>query len=188
MKQSPFAAQVYAAAPFLLTGLYACLAVIALSRGPVTTSLVLLSLFLAAALIALSIMDLRTMRLPDTITLPLAAMGPILAYALGWGDPLWHIGSAMAGFLCLALLSQAYLALRRRAGLGLGDAKLLAGAGAWLGLEALPSVLLWACGAALLAVFAALLLNRRIEASTPIPFGPFLSLGFWLVWLYGPMA
>jgi leader peptidase (prepilin peptidase)/N-methyltransferase len=67
-------------------------------------------------------------------------------------------------------------AVRNRAGIGLGDAKLFAAAGAWLGLAALPSVMLWTCGVALVAVSAAHLLKRPLDASSRIPFGPFLSL------------
>ena len=80
-----------------------------------------------------------------------------------------------------------YERLRSRPGLGLGDAKLLAAAGAWLGLEALPSVLLVATGTALFCVGMAVLLGKRITATSRIPFGPFLATAFWIVWLYGPM-
>jgi leader peptidase (prepilin peptidase)/N-methyltransferase len=72
----------------------------------------------------------------------------------------------------------------RRAGLGLGDAKLFAAAGAWLSLEGLPSVMVWVSCAALVAI----LLRQPVEATTRAPFGPYLAFGFWVVWLYGPIA
>lgn len=77
---------------------------------------------------------------------------------------------------------------RRRAELGLGDAKLFAAAGAWLSLEGLPSVMVWASCAALLGVLVAIHLRQPVEATTRVPFGPFLAFGFWVVWLYGPIA
>jgi leader peptidase (prepilin peptidase)/N-methyltransferase len=101
------------------------------------------------------------------------------------GGVVWRIASAAAGFAALFAVAWGYRALRGRAGLGLGDAKLLAAAGAWLGMEALPSVMLWACGSALLAVLIAAAFRLPVEGATRIPFGPFLALGFWIVWLYG---
>jgi leader peptidase (prepilin peptidase)/N-methyltransferase len=177
-----------AAAPLLLCLLYAALGLTALSRSAASLSIIALSALLGAALLVLSVIDLRTMRLPDVITIPLAATGPLFAWGVGWGDPLWHLASAAAGYLLLYGLARAYAAVRGRAGLGLGDAKLLAAAGGWLGVQGLPTVLLWATGTALLLVLIAVLLRQPFTGSTRIPFGPFLALGFWLVWLFGPVA
>lgn len=138
---------------------------------------------LAAGLIAGSVIDLRTLRLPDWITLPLAGAGVVAAHVLAWDDGLQRLLAAVAGFLMLASVRVIYFRLRARHGLGLGDAKLMAAAGAWTGLAALPSVLLWACALALLAVAAS---GRQVTSATAIPFGPFLAAGTWLVWLYGP--
>jgi len=175
------------AAPYLFSGLYALLAIPALYDIGVPVLVVVISILLAGSLIALSVIDMTTMRLPDAITLPLIATGPLIAWVLGWDDPIWRVLSAAIGFLALFGVAEGYRALRGRAGLGLGDAKLFAGAGAWLGMGALASVLLWACGIALAAVVLALILQRRVEASSRIPFGPFLAIGFWATWLYGPL-
>jgi leader peptidase (prepilin peptidase)/N-methyltransferase len=78
--------------------------------------------------------------------------------------------------------------LRHRAGLGLGDAKLFAAAGAWLGPAGLPSVLVWACGAALIAVAIHSIRGQTLSRTSRIAFGPFLAFGFWIVWLFGPFA
>lgn len=172
-------------APLLLGGVYLLLALPVLRSMP--AAVLAASAGLGAALIALSVIDARTMRLPDAITLPLIAAGLLLAVALGWDDPLWRIAAAAAGFLTLYALAVLYEALRGRAGLGLGDAKLFAAAGAWLGLEGLAPVMLWASAIALLAIVIAAALRRPVSAATRIPFGPFLALGFWLVWLYGPV-
>ena len=171
-----------------LTALYAGLALAPLRAETVPLAIIAVSVPLGAALIALSVIDLRTMRLPDALTLPLIAAGLLLGLALGWDGTMWRAGSAAAGYLFLFAIGHGYRALRGRAGLGLGDAKLFAAAGAWLGLEGLPSVMVWGSCAALLAVLIALLAGRRVEASSRIPFGPFLAFGFWMVWLYGPIA
>jgi leader peptidase (prepilin peptidase) / N-methyltransferase len=172
----------------IVAAVYALLAAAAFGAGDMPVTVAMLSIPLGAALIALSLIDLRTMRLPDAITLPLIAAGPLTALALGWDGVLWRAGSAATGFLLLFAVARGYRAWRGRAGLGLGDAKLLAAAGAWLGLEGLPSVVLWGSVTALAAVAAAMLLGRHVEASSRVPFGPFLALGFWMVWLYGPVA
>jgi leader peptidase (prepilin peptidase) / N-methyltransferase len=171
-----------------VTTFYAALALVALWGDTTPVAVLAVSVPLGVALIALSIIDMRTMRLPDAITLPLIAAGPLAALAFGWDGVVWRIGSAAAGFLFLVAVACGYEAWRGRAGLGLGDAKLFAAAGAWLGMEALPSVMVWGSCAALVAVLLTALSGQRIEASSRIPFGPFLAFGFWLVWLYGPIA
>jgi leader peptidase (prepilin peptidase)/N-methyltransferase len=61
---------------------------------------------------------------------------------------------------------------------------LLAAIGAWLGVAALPFVLLLAACLGLAAAGCATVAGRKITATTAIPFGPFLALAGWLLWLY----
>ncbi len=145
------------------------------------------SLLLGAALIWLSAVDLRSLRLPDALTLPLAAGGLAISALSGTGF-WWSAGSALLGFALLYAVALAYRSIRGRDGLGLGDAKLLAAAGAWLGAESLGTVLLYACGAALLAVLVAIGTGGALDRESRLPFGPFLAYAAWLVWLYGPLG
>jgi len=146
---------------------------------------------LAAVLAACSAIDVHSYRLPDVLTLPLTALGLLVSSATGAAPLWWSAASAAAGFLLLGGLAWGYQRVRGRAGLGLGDAKLLAASGAWLGAGALPTVLLWATGSALVCVLLAQLHASRRSASltgaSRLPFGPFLAFGTWLVWLYGPL-
>jgi leader peptidase (prepilin peptidase)/N-methyltransferase len=174
-----------ATAAFL--GLYALLAAPFLVQEGLELELLLLSSVLALALAVLSAIDLITHRLPDLITLPLTALGLIATPLVLEASPWWQVASAGLGFALMAGVAFAYTKLRGRPGLGLGDAKLLAAAGAWLGAEALPSVLLWACGSALLALLLRAWRTGALSAQTRVPFGPFLAFGTWLVWLYGPL-
>ena len=120
----------------------------------------------------------------------------IVVIALGLGeaalsasaDLAWHMLGAALGFLALWLVARLYRSLRGRDGLGLGDAKLLAAAGTWLGpLYLAPIVFL----SAVLAIAAALilrLLGRDVSFHTTLPFGPFLSVslfGFWCLKISG---
>lgn len=139
---------------------------------------ILLALILGWA----SVIDMRHMILPDWLTLPLIPIGWALAWVEEPSLAERLLGSA-AGFLSLAGIAWLYRRIRGRDGLGLGDAKLLAGAGAWAGWQALPSVVLVGSAVALVWVLA-----RRPDPNKPIPFGPFLSLGFWVVWRFGPLG
>ncbi len=139
-------------------------------------------------LLALAVIDARALILPDALTLPLAGCGLAVAW---WLDPQGaasHAFAAAGGWLGFRLVGWIYSALRHRPGLGAGDAKLMAAAGAWVGWQGLPSVILIAALSALAAVAAAKVLRRPITAATPVPFGPFLALGVWLTWLYGPIG
>jgi leader peptidase (prepilin peptidase) / N-methyltransferase len=171
----------------LLGVLYLLLAIPALYDVRAPILIVSISALLASALLALSVIDIASQRLPDAITLPLIVAGPLIAFGMGWDDPLWRFMSAAIGYLALFTVAWVYRWMRGRDGLGLGDAKLFAAAGAWLGMGALPSVLMIGCGAALLAVAIALILRRPVTTTSRLAFGPFLAFGFWMVWLYGPV-
>ena len=159
----------------------ACLAVAALAafpelmRATMPAAALWTSVGLGAALVALSVIDFETQRLPDYLTLPLLAAGLAATWAFGWGGLDWRALSAMIGFAAIAGADIAYRALRGRSGIGLGDAKLMAAAGAWLGAELLPTVLLLACAAALVGVLFARLTGKVLAAATRIAFGPFIA-------------
>jgi leader peptidase (prepilin peptidase) / N-methyltransferase len=130
-------------------------------------------------LLALALLDWRHLWLPDSLTLPLIAAG--LAVTL-WRVPeqaLDHLIAAVAAWVALFVLGWAYRRLRGREGLGGGDGKLLAAGGAWLGAAALPMVLLLAA----LGALSWALVTRRLDPTTPLPFGSFLAVAIWLGWL-----
>jgi RHS repeat-associated protein len=167
--------------------LYGALAAPTIWRDDVAPGIPAVSILLAATLAACSAIDLYFYRLPDVLTLPLAAAGLLISTAAGLAPLWWSVVSAGIAFLLLAGVGWAYRYVRGRAGLGLGDAKLLAASGAWLGAGALPTVLLWATGSALVWVLAAARRNAELSGASRLPFGPFLAFGTWLVWLYGPL-
>lgn len=144
---------------------------------------------LAWALLLLAILDFEHFWLPDEVTLPLAGAGLFAAWYIPHAPSLLEamIGCAI-GFGFFWGLAFAYRRLRGREGLGGGDARLLAAAGAWVGWIGLPSVLLWASLSGLSLVCARLLMGRTIRAEDRIPFGIFLALGLWLTWAYGPLG
>jgi leader peptidase (prepilin peptidase) / N-methyltransferase len=140
------------------------------------------------ALLTLAWIDWTDFLLPDVLTLPLVLAGLVLT--LTWNpDALTdHCLAAILAYVSFQGLAFTYRRLRGRDGLGGGDAKLIAGAGAWCGLAALPLVVL---GGALLGLLAALglaLAGRSMTSTTPIPFGPCIASAFWLVWIHGALA
>lgn len=164
--------------------LYAVAALFLMPMAGLSALYIAATALLGTTLVALTVIDLQSFRLPDLLTLPLAGAG-LLLIALTEGPLAWHLASAIIGFIALYGISLGYRHLRGRDGLGLGDAKLLAAAGAWLGAEALPPVVLVAALAAILVVTAARFAGRALSAGDAIPFGPFLALGIWIAWVYG---
>jgi leader peptidase (prepilin peptidase)/N-methyltransferase len=139
-------------------------------------------------LLTLGWIDLRRWLLPDALTLPLVLAGLIAAAAFDPDQLVARALGAALGYLSLIAVAALYRWWRGRDGLGRGDAKLLAAAGAWLGVAALPQVILWAALAALAAAAGLRLAGLRIGAATALPFGPFLALATWLLWLSGPLG
>jgi leader peptidase (prepilin peptidase)/N-methyltransferase len=131
----------------------------------------------AAALVALTFIDLDTTFLPDDLTLPLMWAG-IVSATLGWIPVTLaaSVGGAVAGYLSLWFVFHAYRLIRGKEGMGAGDFKLLAALGAWMGWQAIPSIILLssAVGA---AVGIALIVFRQHDREVPIPFGPYLAGG-----------
>lgn len=131
-------------------------------------------------LLTLAILDWRYFWLPDALTLPLAFLGFTIgtwANDVRWTD---RIMGAALGYGALLLLSIGYKALRKREGLGLGDAKLLGALGAWFGWQALPFILLIAS----LAGLAAMVFTGRVTSATArVPLGSFLAVAALPGWM-----
>ncbi len=140
-------------------------------------------------LLALGWIDAKTYLLPDVLTFLLETLGLIVAALFMRDHLLDHIIGAAAGFLTFGLLAWIYRRLRHRDGLGLGDAKLLGALGAWDAWSGLPTIVFLAAFLALGAVtIRSVILRTDVRATMRIPFGVFLAISGWLVWLYGPLS
>lgn len=131
-------------------------------------------------LLALSLIDISTYLLPDTLTLPLLWLG-LLAHSVGGTLPLQDaLYGAVAGYLALWLLYWGFKLTTGREGMGYGDFKLLAALGAWLGWQVLPML----CLLAALVGIAAALARRLLQDKTGIlPFGPCLALAGMVIYI-----
>lgn len=144
---------------------------------------------LAWSLLALAVIDLECRQLPDTLTLPLLWSGLLLSLAPVEGGVLFtDVGSsvigAAAGYLSLWTVYQLFRLATGKEGMGYGDFKLLAALGAWLGWQALPSIVLLSATAGAAAGLAGILLLGR-SRHVPIPFGPFLAGAGLVTLLWG---
>lgn len=149
-------------------------------------------LFLTWMLLTLTMIDADTQLLPDDYTYPLLWLGLIY----NWAVPHWGLSGrvvslesallgAVCGYLSLWLVANAFKLLTKKDGMGAGDFKLLAALGAWMGWQALvPIVLLSSVVGAVVGIV--LILLRKSEWQTKIPFGPYLAGAGWLAWMIGP--
>ena len=160
---------------------------VAASAAVFTTGWVLAaSCVLGWMLLALAAIDARTGYLPDVLTYPLIVLGIVVAQVIDPASVLDHAIGAVAGCVAFAALTALYRWLRGRDGLGRGDAKLLAAAGAWLGWQAVPSVVLFAAVIGLASVLVRRIAGHTLGATDRIAFGPALAAAIWIVWLFGP--
>jgi leader peptidase (prepilin peptidase)/N-methyltransferase len=144
-------------------------------------------LVVAAALIALSLIDLGHFILPNRIVLPLAAVTPLLLVlgAIGDGDGVALVRALLGGVAGFVALFVLHLLSPRS--MGFGDVKLsfvLGLALGWLGWGE------WVVGFFLAFLYGAvvgvvLMVLRRRGRKDQVPFGPFLAAGALTAVLWG---
>jgi len=134
-------------------------------------------------LLTLGWIDLRCWLLPDILTLPLLLVGLAAAAAFDPEQLTQRALGAALGYSSLLAVAAVYRKLRGREGLGRGDAKLLAASGAWVGAAALPQLILIGAVSALVAAACVRFAGVRLSAHSALPFGPFLALATWVLWL-----
>ena len=147
-------------------------------------------LLLAPVGVLLAVVDFRVQRLPDLLTLPLAAAALVL---LGVAALLpEHAGDWLTALLGALMLGGAYfvLFLISPNGMGFGDVKLALGLGALLGWYGWGSVVLGTFAGFLFGGLygLGLVVARRAGRRTSIPFGPFLIAGAFVGLLIGAYA
>jgi leader peptidase (prepilin peptidase)/N-methyltransferase len=127
--------------------------------------------FFVAVLVVLSIVDIRTRRLPNLIVLPAAAIVLVAHVAIAPDRALEWILASLGAFALLLVASLLY-----PGGLGMGDVKLALLLGAALGWAVVTALAIGLMAAAL--VGALIILTRGWSArKATIPLGPFLAFG-----------
>ena len=144
------------------------------------------------SLIAMTVIDLDKMIIPDSISLPLLWAGlalslfhPVEGAERLFIDPKSSIVGALAGYLSLWSIYQLFRLLTGKEGMGYGDFKLLAALGAWLGWQMLPLIIMLSAVVGAVVGVSMIVLVRH-DRNIPIPFGPYLAAAGWIALLYGP--
>jgi leader peptidase (prepilin peptidase)/N-methyltransferase len=142
------------------------------------------ALLLTWALIALSFIDIDHQLLPDNITLPMLWLGLLLSLFGVYTDTYASIIGAVAGYMALWSVYQAFKLATGKEGMGYGDFKLLALFGAWLGWQSLPMIILLSSlvGA---VIGVSMIIFAKQDRHKPIPFGPYLAAAGWIALLWG---
>lgn len=144
---------------------------------------------LGFGMLLITVTDSRRMLIPDVVSMPMIPLGVIASIAClpgAWTATLGdHVFAAVVAAGGLYGLRWAYFKLRAVVGLGLGDVKIAAVAGSWLGFEQLPTALLLASCAALVATLLRSCFNteQRLGAGTAVPFGSFLAPAILFGWI-----
>ena len=147
---------------------------------------------LVGLLVPLILIDLDHLWLPEPLCrwgvglglLVTAIAGGLQGEAVARPLLLWHLLAASAGLLGFEAVSAGAGRLLGKPALGLGDAKLAALLGAWLGLTGLGLMVVLAVFSG--AAFGVIgLLSGRLQRGQPFPFGPFLAGAGLAVWIGG---
>jgi leader peptidase (prepilin peptidase)/N-methyltransferase len=136
-------------------------------------------------LIALAFIDFDHKILPDGITIPGLWLGLILNSFDTFVPLRSALWGAIAGYLFLWAVYQAFRLLTGKEGLGYGDFKLLALLGAWLGATSLVLIILVASAIGAVTGIGLILAGRHQRAD-PLPFGPFLAGAGIIALAFGP--
>jgi leader peptidase (prepilin peptidase)/N-methyltransferase len=185
----------------LLTGL--TFLAVATVLGP--TPLMLAGLVFTGLLVAMAGIDMDTQYLPDSLTLSLLWLGLLLAvpgfvpsifaslaaFELRIVDqavlpvsPADSILGAVLGYGALWTVYWGFKLLTGKEGMGYGDFKLLGALGAWMGWQLLlPIVVISALVGSVTGIL--MIVTGLTKRRQPIPFGPYLALAGWLVFLWG---
>ena len=141
---------------------------------------------LALIMLRIALEDCRRFVVPDALSGGAFLLGLVEAAVAGDGldAALAALGGAALGGGLLLVVRLAYQAIRGREGLGLGDVKLAAAAGAWLTPPMFAAAIEIAAVAGLGAHFWRQSRRARaLRATARIPFGAFFAPAIWLCWL-----
>jgi leader peptidase (prepilin peptidase)/N-methyltransferase len=163
-----------------ITGVFSFLVVLQFGWSALTIA----ALILTWSLWALTLIDYDHQLLPDSITLPLLWLG-LLLNTQGLLVPINEaVLGAVGGYLSLWSVYWAFKLITGKEGMGYGDFKLLAALGAWMGWQALPTIILLSSFVGAVVGISLIVLQGRSK-NQPIPFGPYLAAAGWLYLLWG---
>lgn len=141
-------------------------------------------LILTWGLIALTLIDIDHMLLPDQIVMPLLWLGLLFNLNAGFVSLNNAVIGAAAGYISLYSVFWLFKAFTGKEGMGYGDFKLFALFGAWIGWQLLPLLILMASVVGAI-VGISLIVFKGHQREQAIPFGPYLAIAGWITILWG---
>jgi len=141
-------------------------------------------LILTWGLVALTLIDLDHMLLPDQIVMPLLWLGLLFNINGGFVPLNEAIIGAVVGYTSLYSIFWLFKLVTGKDGMGYGDFKLFALFGAWIGWQLLPLLILMASGVAAV-VGISLIVFKGHKREQAIPFGPYLAVAGWITMVWG---
>lgn len=147
----------------------------------------LLLMVLSLSLIIIFFIDLKHYIIPNEITFPMMALGFVKSFDPNL-DSMFpnYVNSLIGGLFGYGIIWSIiyfYKQIRKKEGMGLGDAKLFAVVGFWFGWLAIPFVIFLSSVTALISVVPSLLKNSK-SMSSQIPFGPYIIIGTLLYLIF----
>jgi len=143
---------------------------------------------LGLIMLAIAVIDGQRFIIPNGLVAAGFGLGLLYAGVLGWPNPVETIALAVFRGALLAALFLAirigYRRIRGREGIGLGDVKLAAVAGAWLDWPSMAlAIEIAALSALAVYAFRQWVLGRPMRRTGRLPLGLFLAPAIWLCWL-----
>tara|TARA_B100000212_G_C27330315_1_gene514308 strand:+ start:354 stop:1115 length:762 start_codon:yes stop_codon:yes gene_type:complete len=140
----------------------------------------LLLIILSLAFIIIFFIDLKHFIIPDVITYPMMVLGFLKSFDPNLNEIfpnyIFSLIGGIFGYGIIWSIIYFYKQVKKKDGMGLGDAKLLAVIGFWFGLDAIPFIIFLSSTTALLSVVPDLIKKTK-KLSTQIPFGPYIIIG-----------
>jgi len=141
----------------------------------------LLLLILSIFFIIIFFIDLKHFIIPNVLTFPLMVIGFLKSFDPNLNQTIFpnYINSLIGGlfgYSIIWLIIFLYKNIRKKEGMGLGDAKLMAVIGFWFGWISIPFTIFISSTVALVLVVPSLI-NQSRKMSSEIPFGPYIIIG-----------
>ncbi len=141
----------------------------------------LLLLILSIYFIIIFFIDLKHLIIPNSLTFSLMFLGFIKSFDPNLDKTIFpnYINSLIGGifgYSIIWLIVFVYKKIRKKEGMGLGDAKLLGAIGFWFGWASIPFTIFLSSVAALIFVIPSII-NKSRNMASQIPFGPYIIIG-----------
>ena len=161
----------------LLSAITFCVIYYVYGLSVTTLLLIILSIFF----IIIFFIDLKHFIIPNELSFPLMFIGFAKSFYPNLNLDIFpnlinSLVGGIVGYVIIWIIIFLFEKIRKKEGMGLGDAKLLSAIGFWFGWVSVPIIIFFSSLIGLLYVLPSLI-NKTKNLSTPIPFGPYLIIG-----------